>query len=158
MVKDIFGTPIKKGNLILLSKGNRGHRDFDRGIVIEIIMNPKQIWIKTVEANQHFDYKTYTYTGAYSLRDSRHLASDGTNDNIIVVTEPYKREEIRFGFDEAVKLLIASGDFPATYKLGDSLEFEENEGESVEVETKIEESKELDIFFGLGMPASLKKD
>lgn len=158
MVKDIFGTPIKVGNFILLSKGNRGHRDFDMGIVRSIAISPKQIWIKAVEGYRQYNYPTRTYSNTVSLRESRHLAYDGNNKNIIVVMDIQDREEVGFLLNDAVKLLISSGEFPANYQLGDSVEVKEEEKE-LEVEvSKTKEYDELDLFCGLGMPSSLKKD
>ena len=151
MVKDTFGTEIKVGNVILLSKGTRGHRDFDTGIVRSFSIGKQQVWIKAARS-----YKAYN-SSVFSILENRHLAEDGLNHHIIVVKDIDQRPHTHITLSKAAELLISSGEFPPYYKLGDAIEIEEE----TEI-PKIKESKkplsEIDLFSALGMPSSLKKD
>lgn len=151
MIKDTFGTEIKVGNVILLSKGTRGHRDFDTGIVRSFSIGAKQVWIKAARS-----YKAYN-SSVFSILENRHLAEDGLNHHIIVVKDVGQRPHAHVTLSKAAELLISSGEFPPYYKLGDSLEIEE-EKEIPKVETNKKPIVEADLFSSLGMPSSLKKD
>lgn len=156
MIMDIFGTPIQVGNVILLSKGTRGHRNLERGIVRNIVAKPGSIWVKTVVACRKYNYKTQSYNITPSLQESRHLAEEGKNGNVIVVADARYIEGLSTEIREAYDLLISSGEFDPKYLLGESQVIVEQKEEVILPE--VSDIKELDIFSGLGMPSSLKKE
>lgn len=154
MLKDVFGTPIQIGNVILISKGTRGHKDFEQGVIVEIIPNPKKIWIKTVRAFKKYNYQTKSYDAQYSLVTSKHLAGDGTNNHILVVTDITTRKAVPKELFETVPLLVSSGICPSNYVLGQSVKQKEKKPE--DVTPVILPMVEEDLFESLGMPSILK--
>lgn len=167
VIKDVFGTPINVGNVILISKGTRGHRDFEMGIVVNInygsnfgpSRNGSKIWIETNSG--------YKYKSAFQLCKYRHLADKEINDNIFVADDNFlsQKERVgpaRSGLVETTKELIKNGTFPSDYVLGMTIKKEEEEEDKGSEEpAKVivdssEDKGDLDILSKLGMPTSLK--
>ena len=156
MVEDIFGMPIKKGNIILLSKGDRGHKNFERGIVREFVITPKQIWIKTVLADKRY-YEREDPNAVPHMYESKHLVTEGVNSNIILIADIDQKNVIDQKYLHSVKILQDSGEFPSTYSLGDSIESKEEEEVFLEKMAEVV-LENADLLADLGMPSSLKKD
>lgn len=156
MIKDIFGTPIEVGRVILVSKGDRGHKNFSKGIVTEIVTTPKQIWIKFTLAykpwNQRKNPKAIS-----SLSEEKCLAVDDFNKNIVVVLDVAEREFISQTFTAGVDLLKASGKFPADYVIGEViLSKKEQDEEEGRVAEAILEALDSELLSSMDIPDSLK--
>lgn len=148
-VKDIFGTQIKKGHVVLISKGERGRRDFSYGIVIHID-DGKTKWITAA--------KSYQYKGAKrEISSDRHMVNHTHNGEInkfvIVVLDVLSRPVILDDLIKTVPTLIDDGILPQDYQLGQAVEQKEDIVEE-EVEKEIN-VVEPEIFAKLGLPKSL---
>ncbi len=154
MIVDIFGTEIQIGHVIAISKGTRGHRDLEVGIVTEIQKTPSQAWIHTSEAKQEYDWNTRSLKSDYHLVSRKHLVSLKREENghVVVIQDIAGRPVIHSKLLCAAKLLIKNQKFPENYVLGVGL-VSSKEAESKKTSQKVLE--ELSIF--LDAPKSLKK-
>ncbi len=152
MIKDIFGTELKVGHVILLSKGERGHRDLELGIIIE--------FIKAKSVGNHFiktGYVEIPYSkNAYQLFTKRHkyyLNSTGRQNHIVVAHKVHELSDISL-LEKTKDFLIVQKLLPKNYILGvpviqPEIENLVKEIEEVKVETKekvISEENLLNMF------------
>lgn len=67
-VKDVFGTEIEKGHIVIITKGTRGFSSFQLGIVTDLIETPKQYWVETVlSSNGYSNNVVYDYCSKHMM-------------------------------------------------------------------------------------------
>lgn len=158
VIQDVFGTPVQKGQVVLLSKGTRGFRNFEQGVVIEILDSGKQLKIKTLDS-------FVSYKGSNIVtQEHYHYVDAGLNRNLLIVDNLEIKSVIPTSLINCVPSLIANYKFPTDYKLGQVVtELRESEPISdvtISSDSGIElsENDEPKMFSILGAPKSLLKE
>lgn len=148
IVKDYFGAPIHKGNIVAFTKGTMNGLDY--GFVYDIEFTPKQCWLRTVR-------RLKNYAGSMHNYESKHLMSVEEKNSNIVVISTLSGEQVSSTMQDLIPALISDYGFPADYKLGQTIieQISISVDES-ELEDESNDDSDLEILSKFGSPSNLK--
>ena len=140
--KDVFGNTLRAGHFILVSRGERSYKNFDKGIVTEIYTRKDKTQWLSFELHSTLKVK---------------LDPSGISRNIVIIQNIREMQDTDLITDikNAATLLVKEGKFSDNYKLGDP--------DSLITQNILDQEdcsymdKYADLVDSMGIPESLRK-